>query len=311
MIEAAQAMPEDGKTKTIGQVMAAELDAMQRRSRGEREDVTPTGFDGIDRLLGGGLRPAELTVMAARPGMGKTAIAINVAAQVAASGRRVLILSLEMTLTQLAQRLLASESRVPIAKIRGAPTSDDYPKIGRAMSEIAGMQLELRDMAAPTIGEIQAVIRQEAQHKDGLDLVVLDYIQLARGTADSFTTREREIAEVSAGLKAIAKQCNLAVIALAQLNRGVESRDDKRPRLSDLRESGSMEQDADQVMAIYRAGYYDKDKAGQKPQRAAAEDSEIIILKNRSGETGTVNLDWHGSTVRFENQRQERRGREY
>ena len=306
VIEAAQAMPEDGKTKTIKQVMAAELDAMQRRSRGEREDVTPTGFEGVDQYLGGGLRPAELTVIAARPGMGKTAIAINIAAQVAETGKRVLILSLEMTLTQLAQRLLASQARVQISNIRGAPNSSDYPKIGRAIEGLAKMKLELRDMAAPTIGEIQAVIRQEAQHKDGLDLVVLDYIQLARGSAESFTTREREIAEISAGLKTIAKQCGLSVIALAQLNRGVESRDDKRPRLSDLRESGSMEQDADQVLAVYRAGYYEKDK-DQTGRRNSAEESELIILKNRSGETGTVNLDWHGSTVRFDNQRQERR----
>lgn len=265
------------------------IDALKARGG----DVTglKTGFASLDKTTGG-LQPGELIILAARPSMGKTALALNVARNAAVDyGKKVAIFSLEMTTRSLVLRLLAAEAKVESGAFRSGDISlTRYVALQKAAAQLSTAQLFIDDGSAATIFEIRSKSRRlQAEH--GLDLVIVDYLQLARsdGTAER---REQEISEISRGLKGLAKELDIPVLALSQLNRGPESRSDKRPMLSDLRESGAIEQDADLIAFIYRDEVYNKETEDEGI-------AEIIIAKQRNGPTGTERLRFEGRYTSF------------
>ncbi len=284
----------------------------------------PTTFTKLDEMTGG-MQPSDLIILAARPSMGKTALALNFAQNACITQARhmhlpeeerphrypVLFFSLEMSAAQLIERILCSEARVDASKLRaGRLVEHEFAELVRAADRIYRAPLFIDDSAAPTILEIRARARRFRQDrqifpippgenkKPSLGLIVVDYLQLCRGGKGKYDIREQEISEISRGLKAIAKELHMPIIALSQLNRGVDSRADHRPQLSDLRESGAIEQDADVIMFIYREERYmtEEDK-----RKAVEGQSEVIIGKQRNGPTGTVNLTFVGKHTRFEN----------
>ena len=252
----------------------------------------PTGFKDLDRLTSG-LQPTDMIVVAGRPSMGKTAFALSIAQHASCEANiPSAIFSLEMGKEQLVQRLLCSRAEVDASKLRGGFLSEsDWPKLTRAAGILSEAPIYIDDSPALTVLEMRAKARRLKKEKD-LGLVIVDYIQLVRPgmRADS---REREIAEISRSLKALAKELHVPVVALSQLNRSLESRQDKRPQLSDLRESGALEQDADVVMFIYRDEVYHEESAD-------AGKAEIIIGKQRNGPIGRVMLAFRGSYTRFD-----------
>jgi replicative DNA helicase len=256
---------------------------------------TPTGFADLDKILAG-LHPTDLLVLAARPAMGKTAFGLNVALNASHHGVGVGVFSLEMSREQLATRLLCAQGRVNAGNVRtGNLNLDrDFPRLVEAAEVLCTLPLYIDDSPGLTITQIRSKARRLKQKCPELGLIVVDYIGLM-GTNDPKASRERQVALSSMGLKNLAKELDVTVLALSQLNRGVESRDNKRPRLSDLRESGAIEQDADVIMFIYRDDYYNPDTS---PEPGVA---EIIIGKQRSGRTGTVKLAFQGEYLRFEN----------
>lgn len=261
----------------------------------ERKELVtgvPTGYRDFDRLTCG-LQRSDLIVIAGRPSMGKTAFALNMAENAAVDvGCRVAIFSLEMSKEQLVQRMLCSRAEVDASKLRGGFLSEsDWPKLTRAAGILSEAPIFIDDSPALNALEVRAKARR-LQREHGLDLIVVDYLQLMRGVG-RIESREREISEISRALKALAKELHVPVIALSQLNRGVEARQDKRPQLSDLRESGAIEQDADVIAFIYRDEMYNK----ESPDAGKA---EIIIGKQRNGPTGRVMLAFRGSITRFD-----------
>lgn len=253
----------------------------------------PTGFRDLDNMLSG-LQDSDLVIVAARPSMGKTAITLNMAAHAAVKEKRsVGFFSLEMSRDQLAERLLSLESGVDSWKLRTGNLSDeDFPKIGYAMGTLADAPIYIDDSAGLTITEIRSKCRR-LQMEHGLDIVMIDYLQLITGSSrGNEFNRVQEISEISRNLKMLARELKIPVVALSQLSRAVESRPDKRPMLSDLRESGSIEQDADIVMFIYREEYYDKntDRKGI---------TELLIRKHRNGPVGDVELFFIPEQTRF------------
>jgi replicative DNA helicase len=254
---------------------------------------TPTGFHELDKLLSG-LQPSDLLIIAARPSMGKTAFALNIAQNVAIRSKvPVAIFSLEMSRAQLAMRMLCSEGRVDSAKLRGGGlTDEDWIRLTRAAGELSEAPVYIDDTAQVSALEMRAKCRRLKASR-GLGLVIVDYMQLMRGHG-RIESREREISEISRSLKAMAKELNVPVIALSQLNRAVESRDNKRPMMVDLRESGAIEQDADVITFIYRDEVYN----AESPELGVA---EIIIGKHRNGPTGTAKLAFLNKYTRFEN----------
>ncbi len=262
----------------------------------KKEAVTgvPTGFEEFDKLTSG-LQPSDLIIIAGRPSMGKTALALNMAGHASIhAGHRVAVFSLEMSKEQLVQRLLCSEARVDSSRLRvGFLHENDWPKLTKAAGGLSEAPLYIDDMAAQTVLEMRAKCRR-LQREKGLDLVVIDYLQLVRGGSKFSDSREREISDISRSLKALAKELHIPVVALSQLNRSVESRQDKRPQLSDLRESGALEQDADVIAFVYRDEVYNK----ESPDKGMA---EIIIGKQRNGPIGTARLAFLNSYTRFEN----------
>ena len=254
----------------------------------------PTGFDKIDKLTNG-LQRSDLIIIAGRPSMGKTSFALNIAQNSAAhpdSNSRVIFFSLEMSKVQLATRMLCSQSEIDANSLRGGMLKDeDWPRLSAAASEVSELPIYIDDTSAITVMEMRAKARR-LKNDQGLDLVVVDYLQLMRGDGES---REREISEISRSLKAMAKELDVPVIALSQLNRSVESRPDKRPQLSDLRESGAIEQDADVIMFVYRDEVYNKDT----PENAGM--AEILIRKQRNGPTGVAELRFFGKFTTFRN----------
>lgn len=288
----------------------------------------PTKLDDLDKMLGG-LHKSDLLILAGRPSMGKTSLATNIAynvakayqkgerpdgSQGAVNGGVVGFFSLEMSAEQLAGRILAEASEISSHKIRqGDLTEGEFRRFVEAAKQLEACPLFIDDTAAIPISQLAARARR-LKRTHGLDLLIVDYLQLVRGTSDN---RVQEIGEISMGLKAIAKELDIPVIALSQLSRQVESRDDKRPQLSDLRESGSIEQDADVVMFVYRGEYYierekpdenDNSVEGQqrfqewaeKLQRAGGK-AEVIIGKQRHGPIGTVELSFEAQFTRFGN----------
>ncbi len=274
----------------ISRVLVETYDHLQKISGENRKDFlgTSTGFSALDGLITG-LNKSDLILIAARPGMGKTAFALNIASNVATKSKKaVAVFSLEMGKEQLAQRLLSSEAFVESQKLRtGNLTDTDWEKIARATGSLAGAPIYIDDSAGATVAEIKAKLRRV---KD-LSLVVIDYLQLMSGNRRT-DNRVQEVSEITRNLKIMAKELNVPVITLSQLSRGTESRSDHKPMLSDLRESGSIEQDADIVLFLYREAYYD-DNMDDKTE------AKCIVAKNRHGETGSINLYWDGQYTRF------------
>ncbi|HIE07146.1 MAG TPA: replicative DNA helicase, partial [Desulfarculaceae bacterium] len=252
----------------------------------------PTGFKQIDKLTNG-LQRSDLIIIAGRPSMGKTSFALNIAHNCAAhpdSNSTVIFFSLEMAKVQLVTRMLCSQSEIDANVLRGGMLKDeDWSRLSEAAAVVSELPVYIDDTSAITVMEMRAKARRLKNDK-GLDLVVVDYLQLMRGDGES---REREISEISRSLKAMAKELNVPVIALSQLNRSVESRPDKRPQLSDLRESGAIEQDADVIMFVYRDEVYNKDK----PENLGM--AEILIRKQRNGPTGMAELRFFGKFTTF------------
>lgn len=255
---------------------------------------TPTGFADLD-LRTSGLHDSDLIIVAARPAMGKSAFAINIATNVALqAGKGVAIFNLEMSKEQVGNRILCSEAMVDSNKIRtGQVEDDDWVKLASTLGRLSEAPIYIDDTAGISIMEIRAKCRKLKIEKD-IGLVVIDYLQLIQGSGNRNSSREQEISEISRSLKILAKELNIPVIALSQLSRGVEKRDDKRPMLSDLRESGAIEQDADIVIFLYRDDYYNEDSEKKNV-------AEVILAKHRGGSTGTVDLAWLPSYTKFAN----------
>ena len=261
----------------------------------QKQHVTgvPTGFIDLDRMTAG-LHGSEFILIAARPAMGKSAFALNIATYAATRANvPVAIFSLEMSKEQVGNRILCSEALVDSNNVRTGDLNDEeLSKLAETSGELSQAPIYIDDTAGITITEMRARCRKLKLEKN-IGLVVVDYLQLIQGSGKT-SGREQEIAEISRSLKILAKELEIPVIALSQLSRAVEARDDHRPMLSDLRESGSIEQDADIVMFLYRDDYYNEDS----PEKNVA---EVIIAKQRAGSTGTVKLAWIGNYTKFAN----------
>ena len=248
------------------------------------EDITgiPTGFSELDRMTAGFQRN-DLIIVAARPSVGKTAFALNIAQNVATkTDENVAIFSLEMGAEQLVMRMLCAEGNIDAQRLRtGGLTGDDWQKLTMAMGSLSNAGIYIDDTPGIRVGDIRAKCRRLKQEK-GLGMILIDYMQLIRGNG-SGENRQQEVSEISRSLKGIARELEVPLISLSQLSRGVESRQDKRPMMSDIRESGSIEQDADIVAFLYRDDYYDKESENKNI-------IEIIIAKQRNGPVGTVEL---------------------
>jgi len=266
-----------------------------------------THYEQFDRMTSG-LQPSELIIIAARPSMGKTAWAINIAQNSAVKdGKVVAVFSLEMSKESLLRRMLASEALVNSRKIQtGFLPREDRGKLVNALGRLTESKLFIDDTPGITLAEMRAKARRLQQQEKGLDLIVIDYLQLMSASsngpgAKKYENRTQEVSAISRGLKALAKEMRVPVIALSQLSRGSEQRGgDKKPLLSDLRESGSIEQDADVVAFIHRDSYYNKDENGEEDPESKGK-AEIIIAKQRNGPTGSVHLAWLADYTRFEN----------
>ncbi len=287
----------------IKKVLGVTIKAVEQRYD-RKQEITgvPSGYHKLDALTAG-FQPSDLVIIAARPSMGKTSLVMNTAQNAAIEFNvPVLVFSLEMSKESLVERLLCCEARVDSTRLRGGFLEQrDWINITKAASRISEAPIWIDDSGAPSLLEIRAKCRRwradpniftsNVQH----GLVVIDYLQLIHGRpSGKEQNREREISEISRGLKALAKELRVPILALSQLNRGVESRADKRPQLSDLRESGAIEQDADVIAFIYRDEVYNKDTADKGV-------AEIIIGKQRNGPTGTVRLAFLNQYTRFEN----------
>jgi len=285
-----------GEYVPIRQVVLNALDKIEKASK-SKGTVTgiPTGFIDLDYKLSG-LQPSDLILVAARPSMGKTAFVLNIAQYVAfKKDRATAIFSLEMSKEQLVNRLFSLESQVDAQALRTGNMKDsDWEKLIEGAGIIGKSKLIIDDTPGISVSELRSKCRKyKLEH--GLDLIIIDYLQLMTGSVGKrLESRQQEISEISRSLKGLARELNVPVIALSQLSRAVESRPDKRPMLSDLRESGAIEQDADVVMFIYRDEYYNKDSEYKKQ-------AEIIIAKQRNGPVGTVHLAWLGEYTKFAN----------
>lgn len=258
----------------------------------------PSGFYSLDKLTTG-FHENELIIIAARPGMGKTTFALNVATFVATNtDKTVAIFTLEMGAEQLATLFISSLGQIDSRKLRtGKLYNDDWKRVNEAISQLADTKIYIDDTAGISVGEIKAKCRRLASSEDGLGLVIIDYLQLIQGPSKYAGNRQQEVSEISRSLKTMAMELNVPVIALAQLSRNVEMRENKRPLMSDLRESGSIEQDADLVAFLYRDDYYNKEARKEN----AVSVTELIIEKHRKGPTGMVELLFKGETSTFLN----------
>ena len=280
----------------IKQVVLNALDKIEKASK-SKGTVTgiPTGFIDLDYKLSG-FQPSDFILIAARPSMGKTAFVLNIAQYMAfKKNKAVAIFSLEMSKEQLVNRLFSLESQVDAQSLRTGNMKDsDWEKLIEGAGIIGQSKLIIDDTPGISISELRSKCRKyKLEH--GLDIIIIDYLQLMTGSVGrSSESRQQEVSDISRQLKGLARELNEPVVSLSQLSRAVESRPDKRPMLSDLRESGAIEQDADVVMFIYRDEYYNKDSEFKKQ-------AEIIIAKQRNGPVGTVNLAWLGEYTKFAN----------
>lgn len=273
----------------IDEVIVAAYDRLQKLSGEDKSQYLgiPTGFNALDQIIAG-LNKSDLILLAARPGMGKTAFALNIASNVALKANRtVAVFSLEMSKEQLVNRMLSSQALISSNKLTtGMLSSDDWVKLALNAQLVSRAPIYLDDTPGITVSEMKAKLRRL---KD-VGVVFVDYLQLMN-TGRRTDNRVQEISEITRGLKIMAKELNIPVIALSQLSRGPDSRSDHRPMLSDLRDSGSIEQDADIVMFLYRDSYYNKENPDQL--------AECIVAKNRHGETDSIKLAWEGQFTRF------------
>ena len=295
------------------------LKAMEGQPKGKLITGIPSGYTDYDTLTKG-FHGSDLVILAARPAMGKTAFSLNLALNVAKQGKGVLVFSLEMGNEQLFDRLLATETKIPLSKIKdGNFKEDEWAQYASGMGRLADLPLYISDSSSVNILEIKAISRRlKAEGK--LDMIFIDYLQLISSTEGSRKSIEQEISEISRSLKVIAKELNVPVLTLSQLSRAVESRSDKRPMLSDLRESGAIEQDADMVMFLYRDDYYQAMSSthGQDNQNGHNQNEqqqyappvpnnnpvkvvEVIVGKHRNGPTGTVKLGFRLEYQQFIN----------
>ena len=278
--------------EVIGDVYAHlhELNTDKDASQG-----TPTGFSGLDRMLAG-MGKSDLILVGARPGMGKTSFCLNIGTNVAAAtGKTVCMFSLEMSAEQLVNRIISSEAMVDSYAMRTGDLKDeDWENIAVATSKLAKCDILIDDTAGITATGMKAKLRRVKN----LGLVVIDYLQLMQGDGHN-DNRVQEVAEISRAMKLMAKELMVPVICCSQLSRGPESRTDKKPMLSDLRESGSIEQDADVVLFLYRDEYYKISESADPNSDAAASIAEVIVAKNRHGSTGTVKMGWIGRYTKF------------
>ena len=272
-----------------------EFDRLERieANQGETVGVT-TGFSDLDKDTGG-WNPSDLVIVAARPAMGKTAFALNLVLKKKKKGNKsILVFSLEMSTQQLYQRFMSIEAGVALSKIRnGHLDSKDWGRLGAATDIIGNYDITIADIPNVNVLEIRALARKIKSRQD-LDMIVIDYLQLIRGSSVRSESRQQEISEISRSLKSLARELDIPIIALSQLSRSPESRPDKRPMLSDLRESGAIEQDADVVIFLYRDDYYNQ----ESPDAGI---TEIIIGKQRNGPTSTVKLRFFHELTKFAN----------
>ena len=278
--------------KSINLVLMDAYDMIEKLYT-NKSDVTgiTTGFKDLNKKING-LQRTDLILIAARPAMGKTAFSLNLVQNAALKGdASVAVFSLEMSKEQLVQRMLSSQSSVELKKIKtGTLNDNDWPRIIDAMAVLSDAKIHIDDTPGIKISELRSKCRKLKIEK-GLDLVLIDYLQLMEGEGNN-ESRQQEISKISRSLKILAKELNCPVVALSQLSRAPEQRADHRPMLSDLRESGAIEQDADIVMFLYRDEYYHADSESKNI-------GEVIIAKNRHGETGSVELVWLGEVQRF------------
>jgi replicative DNA helicase len=278
---------------SLEQILTESFDRMEELHRGGGKlRGIPTGWRDLDNMTAG-LQQSDLIILAARPAMGKTTLVTNLAYNVATKAKKsVLFFSLEMSKEQLVDRMLADASGVDAWNIRtGNLSDDDFEKLSHAMGEMAEAPLFIDDTPGVTVLEMRTKARREA-HNNPLGLIIIDYLQLMQGSGRSDGNRVQEVSEISRGLKLIARELNVPVIALSQLSRSVETRSPQVPQLSDLRESGSIEQDADIVAFIYREAYYN-------PETDRQNITDLIIAKHRNGPVGKVELYFHPERLRF------------
>ncbi|MET0518206.1 MAG: replicative DNA helicase, partial [Burkholderiaceae bacterium] len=274
------------------------IDRVTELAENGAEDVTGvrTGFYDLDNMTAG-LQPGDLIVLAARPSMGKTAFVVNIGENVAINeGLPVVIYSMEMGAAQLALRMVGSVGRIDQSRLRlGRLADDEWGRLSEAVDKLGKAAIYIDESPGLSPSEVRARARRQARISGQLGLIIIDYLQLMSGNGGNEENRATVIGEISRGLKALAKELKCPVIALSQLNRSVETRPDKRPMMSDLRESGAIEQDADIIMFIYRDEYYTKEEC-KEPGVA-----EIIIAKQRNGPVGTVKLAFQRMHTKFEN----------
>jgi len=288
-----------GEFKAIKDVMKSTQAQIEDLAKNDKEITgIATGFYDFDKLTSG-LHANELIILAARPAMGKTAFGVNMAVNAAINSKKnVALFNLEMSAEQLAMRMIAAQGGIEQGKLKtGRLEHNDWKKVNEAISELSNINLFIEDASGITVSEIRAKCRRLAAQEPGLGLVVIDYLQLIQGGARYAGNRQQEVSEISRSLKTMAMELKVPVIALAQLSRGVELRENKRPIMSDLRESGSIEQDADIVMFLYRDDYYNKAASEQTNISV----TELIVGKHRNGSTGTIELLFERSMSNFRN----------
>ena len=286
-----QSVTPASRVETVGQVAAKVIIATDERQQGKSPTGTRTGFRDLDEKLVG-FDPGALVVLAARPGVGKSALALELSYRVAVAGRAVLFVSLEMGREQIVQRLLSSMARVRLQRIRiGDLNEYEWASLIKAQEQLAIVPLHIDDKPRRTVADIASMARRVRNGTHPLGLVVIDYLQLMQPD-DIRAPREQQIATISRGLKVLSAEVGAPVLALAQLNRESEKRANRRPILSDLRESGALEQDAEVVLFLYR-----------DPEDTACDYADVLIEKHRNGETGSVKLGWDGQFTRFDDYR--------
>lgn len=288
-----------GEFKIISDVMKSTQKRLEELAKNDKEITgISTGFYDFDKLTSG-LHENELIIIAARPAMGKTAFAVNLAVNAALnSNKNVALFNLEMSAEQLAMRMISAQGSIDQNKLKtGKLEHNDWKKVNEAMSELANTNLFIEDASGISVSEIRAKCRRLATQGNGLGLVVIDYLQLIEGSSRYAGNRQQEVSEISRSLKTMAMELNVPVIALAQLSRSVELRENKRPIMSDLRESGSIEQDADIVAFLYRDDYYNK--SAQEQTNISV--TELIVGKHRNGNTGTIELLFERNMSNFRN----------
>ena len=286
----------------INDVLFENLKQLQELEKNGNDKGIPTGFRDVDRILGG-FQKTDLIILAARPGVGKTAWALNVAANAAQTGKKVMIFSLEMANQQLGERLLSMSSNVPLENIhKGSLSADDWEDISSAQEAYYGLDLVVDESSVVTPVEMKNKCRRFKQERGGLDLVVIDYLQLMSMGGYRIEQREKEIAAITRSIKIMAKELDCAVVLLSQLSRGPEQRGgDHMPKLSDLRDSGAIEQDADVVIFLKRDDYYSSEDERANIDANTALTCVVNIAKHRNGPVGAATLTWIPRYVKFGN----------